>query len=66
MGDIKNTCQAVESYLLFYPADETMINNKMFYSKLPKIQKNLNFFRPRKASILIDLFIYFNDVLFNY
>ncbi|KAF7994187.1 hypothetical protein HCN44_011456 [Aphidius gifuensis] len=51
LGDIKNTCQAVESYLLFYPADETMINNKMFYSKLPKVQKNLNFFRPREEAV---------------
>lgn len=51
VGEIKSTCQAVENYLLFYPADETMIKNKLFYSKLPKVQENLDFFTPREVSI---------------
>ncbi|XP_011298276.1 prolyl 3-hydroxylase 2 [Fopius arisanus] len=38
LGEIKSTCQAVESYLLFYPADETMLNNKEYYKKLPKVE----------------------------
>lgn len=38
VGEIKSTCQAVESYLLFYPADETMLNNKEYYKKLPKVE----------------------------
>lgn len=48
VGDIKRTCQAVESYLLFFPADETMLNNKDYYSNLPKVEAD--FFTPREVS----------------
>lgn len=48
VGDIKKTCQAVESYLLFLPADETMVDNKEYYRNLPKVQEN--YFVPRPVS----------------
>ncbi|CAD6204817.1 GSCOCG00002996001-RA-CDS [Cotesia congregata] len=44
-GNIKKTCQAVESYLLFFPADETMNYNKEYYKNLPKVQEE--YFEPR-------------------
>ncbi|KAK0162064.1 hypothetical protein PV327_008431 [Microctonus hyperodae] len=49
LGDIKRTCQAVESYLLFFPADETMLNNKDYYSNLPKVKAN--YFTPREEAV---------------
>lgn len=48
VGDAKSACRAVESYLSFYPADETMYNNKEYYSKLPKVQPE--YFTARPAS----------------
>ncbi|XP_015123509.1 cartilage-associated protein isoform X2 [Diachasma alloeum] len=52
LGEIKSTCQAVESYLLFYPADETMLNNKEYYKKLPKVEEQQDeFFTPRPEAV---------------
>jgi leucine proline-enriched proteoglycan (leprecan) len=44
---LKKACEAVASYLVFYPADETMLNNKQYYMKLPKFEKD--FFTPREV-----------------
>ena len=38
---------------MFYPADETMLNNKKYYMKLPKVRKN--FFTPRKVKCILHL-----------
>ncbi|XP_011503662.1 PREDICTED: prolyl 3-hydroxylase 1-like [Ceratosolen solmsi marchali] len=46
LHDIKMACEAVASYLLFYPADETMLSNKDYYASLPMIKQND--FRPRQ------------------
>ncbi|XP_044257307.1 prolyl 3-hydroxylase 1-like [Tribolium madens] len=48
-GDLKAACAAVASYLLFYPNDETMLENKKFYSKLPKASDD--FFIPRPEAL---------------
>lgn len=47
VGDLKKACEAVESYLLFYPADETMLANKNYYLSLPKVEES--YFTPRKV-----------------
>jgi hypothetical protein len=36
---------------MFYPADETMLNNKEYYMKLPKVKKE--FFTPRKVICIL-------------
>ncbi|XP_063981064.1 cartilage-associated protein-like isoform X2 [Diachasmimorpha longicaudata] len=52
LGEIKSTCRAVESYLLFYPADETMLNNQEYYKKLPKVEDQQDeFFSPRPEAV---------------
>jgi len=38
---------------MFYPADETMLNNKKYYMKLPKVKKD--FFTPRKVKYILRL-----------
>ena len=38
---------------MFYPADETMLNNKEYYMKLPKVKKD--FFIPRKVKCILQL-----------
>lgn len=48
VGNLKAACEAVSSYLLFYPDDETMLSNKEYYSKLPKVQDD--YFIPRPVS----------------
>ncbi|KAH1022924.1 prolyl 3-hydroxylase 2 isoform X1 [Dendroctonus ponderosae] len=42
-------CQAVASYLLFLPDDESMLANMEYYQKLPKVQDS--FFTPREEVI---------------
>ncbi|CAH1153591.1 unnamed protein product [Phaedon cochleariae] len=42
-------CRAVASYLIFYPDDDTMLENMRYYSKLPKV--NRDFFQPRDEAI---------------
>ncbi|XP_021914351.1 prolyl 3-hydroxylase 1-like isoform X2 [Zootermopsis nevadensis] len=49
IGNVKKACEAVASYLIFYPADETMLNNKQYYTKLPQVEKD--FFAPREEAI---------------
>ncbi|XP_069694101.1 cartilage-associated protein-like isoform X2 [Periplaneta americana] len=49
VGDMKKACKAVASYLLFFPGDETMLNNKDYYLKLPKVQKE--YFTPREEAV---------------
>lgn len=44
---MKETCAAVASYLLFLPADETMLHNKDYYSAQPKVTDE--YFRPRQV-----------------
>ncbi|GFU06572.1 prolyl 3-hydroxylase 1 [Nephila pilipes] len=46
--NLKETCSAVASYLLFHPNDETMLTNKEFYSKQPGVSEE--WFTPRKEA----------------
>lgn len=47
MGNLKAACAAVASYLLFIPADETMLHNKDYYSSRPKVKEE--YFTPREV-----------------
>lgn len=49
VGNLEKACEAVSSYLMFYPTDETMLNNMEYYMKLPKVKKD--FFMPRKEAV---------------
>ncbi|XP_043281496.1 cartilage-associated protein-like isoform X2 [Venturia canescens] len=49
VGDLKNACAAVSSYLLFYPSDQLMLKNEEYYSKLPKIEED--YFTPREEAV---------------
>ncbi|XP_049783374.1 prolyl 3-hydroxylase 1-like [Schistocerca cancellata] len=49
VGDMKKACEAVATYLLFSPADETMLQNKKYYLSLPKVEKE--FFKPREEAV---------------
>lgn len=49
MGKLKAACQAVASYLLFYPDDEAMLSNKKYYSTQPKFRDEYMF--PREVTI---------------
>nr|XP_033341230.1 prolyl 3-hydroxylase 2-like isoform X1 [Megalopta genalis] len=48
LGILKGACAAVESYLLFDPSDETMLQNKMYYSA----EAMEHFFRPREEAVI--------------
>ncbi|CAG9759258.1 unnamed protein product [Ceutorhynchus assimilis] len=48
-GNLNAACQAVASYLLFLPEDETMLANMRYYQALPKVQDD--FFTPRDEAI---------------
>ncbi|XP_057671498.1 cartilage-associated protein-like [Diorhabda carinulata] len=62
LGNLKAACQAVASYLLFYPDDETMLDNMRYYYKQPKIQKD--YFHPRdEATRYVQRQIYENRIL---
>jgi hypothetical protein len=50
VGNLEKACEAVASYLMFYPADETMLSNKDYYLKLPKVEKG--FFTPREVIVI--------------
>ncbi|XP_028045555.1 prolyl 3-hydroxylase 2 isoform X2 [Monomorium pharaonis] len=45
LGNLKAACAAVASYLLFLPADETMLHNKDYYSSQPKVKEE--YFMPK-------------------
>lgn len=45
--EVKEACQAVASFLLFKPSDETMLANRDYYLKLPNIGEE--FFKPRSV-----------------
>ncbi|XP_012277357.1 prolyl 3-hydroxylase 2 [Orussus abietinus] len=49
LGKLKQACAAVESYLLFLPGDETMLQNREYYSKLPKVKEE--YFMPREEAL---------------
>lgn len=49
VGNLRKACEAVASYLLFFPDDETMLSNMKFYSGLPKVQEN--FFQPKEVRL---------------
>ncbi|CAL7946478.1 unnamed protein product [Xylocopa violacea] len=49
LGNLKAACAAVESYLLFDPMDETMLQNKEYYSGQPKV--NGDYFTPRQEAL---------------
>ncbi|KOC68177.1 Synaptonemal complex protein SC65 [Habropoda laboriosa] len=49
LGDLKKACTAVESYLLFDPVDETMLENRNYYSAQPKVKEE--YFTPRQEAL---------------
>ncbi|XP_044752189.1 prolyl 3-hydroxylase 1-like [Coccinella septempunctata] len=49
VGNLRMACEAVASFLLFVPDDETMLSNKEYYMKLPKVEKT--FFKPRSEAL---------------
>ncbi|XP_011879110.1 PREDICTED: synaptonemal complex protein SC65-like isoform X2 [Vollenhovia emeryi] len=49
LGNLKAACAAVTSYLLFLPADETMLHNKDYYSTQPKVKEE--YFSPREEAL---------------
>ena len=49
MGNLAKAFEAVGSYLLFYPEDETMLENKRFYSTLPDVTEAM--FQPRPEAV---------------
>lgn len=49
LGNLKAACAAVASYLLFLPADETMLHNKDYYSSQPKVKEE--YFTPREEAL---------------
>lgn len=49
LGNLKAACSAVASYLLFVPADETMLYNKDYYSTQPKVEEE--YFTPREEAL---------------
>lgn len=48
VGNLRMACEAVASYLLFFPNDKTMQDNKNYYTNMPKVEKH--FFKPRNVS----------------
>jgi len=53
VGNLKAACAAVASYLLFLPADETMLHNKDYYNSQPKVKEE--YFMPREVCEEIEL-----------
>ncbi|RLU20866.1 hypothetical protein DMN91_007480 [Ooceraea biroi] len=49
LGNLKAACAAVASFLLFLPADETMLHNKDYYSAQPKVKEE--YFKPREEAL---------------
>jgi len=49
VGDLFKACQAVASYQLFSPEDETMTSNKEFYLSLPEVTETM--FEPRTEAL---------------
>lgn len=49
VGNIEKACQAAASYLLFFPNDETMIDNKNFYMTLGNVNEGM--FVPRAEAL---------------
>ncbi|XP_034172904.2 prolyl 3-hydroxylase 2 isoform X1 [Osmia lignaria lignaria] len=50
LGNLKAACTAVESYLLFDPADETMLQNKEYYKSQPKVKDE--YFTSRQEAVV--------------
>lgn len=50
-GLLAAACQAVASYLLLLPDDESMLANMRYYQALPKVQDD--FFTPREVNTYI-------------
>lgn len=49
LGNLKAACQALESYLLFAPADEERLQNKEYFRKQPKVMEE--YFTPREEAV---------------
>lgn len=49
VGNIEKACQATASYLLFFPNDETMLENKEFYLTLDGVTQDM--FVPRPEAV---------------
>lgn len=47
MGKLKAACEAVASYLLFYPNDRDMKINVQYYKSLPEVSDK--YFVPREV-----------------
>lgn len=48
-GNLHAACQAVASYLLFLPDDESMLSNMRYYESLPKVQGD--YLTPREEAV---------------
>ncbi|XP_016841537.1 prolyl 3-hydroxylase 2 [Nasonia vitripennis] len=46
LGDLRKACETVETFLLFFPSDDTMLANKEFYASLPIVDED--YFTPRQ------------------
>ncbi|XP_014235769.1 prolyl 3-hydroxylase 2-like [Trichogramma pretiosum] len=46
LNEIGSACEAVATFLLFFPADETMLSNKAYYESLPTVRPE--HFEPRE------------------
>ena len=49
VGDISKALEAAASYLLFFPDDETMNENKEYYLNLPDAKEEM--FKPRDEAL---------------
>lgn len=61
VGNLKAACAAVESYLLFDPADETMLQNKEYYKAQPKVKEE--YFTSRQVIIRVYKNFKFHQIL---
>nr|CAD7594767.1 unnamed protein product [Timema genevievae] len=62
--NLQKACEAVSSYLLFFPNDETMLSNKKFYLTMPKVKPE--YFTPRKEAINYIKRQQYEEALLNY
>lgn len=49
MGNIEKACAAAASFLMFFPEDETMLENKIFYLSLENVTESM--FTPRPEAL---------------
>lgn len=50
VGNLEDACAAAATYLMFLPADETMLENVEYYKSLPKVETSM--FQPRLVCMI--------------